>query len=449
MIRSPRTYLNHPVDVAPLAAFRVIFGALMFLATIRFAANGWIGEMYVEPQFFFSYFGFEWLPRPTEFWAYVLFGLTAISALMVCIGYRYRLAIIVLFLSFTYVELLDKANYLNHYYFVSVVAFALIFLPAAAKYSIDAKRTKKSFDFVARWAVLTPMFLLGFVYFFAGFAKVNSEWLIDANPLSIWLPQHTDFPLIGQIFGWEITAYIMAWGGMIYDLTIVFFLTWSRTRKWAFIAVVGFHVLTWLLFPIGMFPFIMIGLTTVFFSPKWQKKWLSRIFLPWSTEASVKVAPSPSPVPYFVLLILIIQLLLPFRSVLYSSDLYWAEEGYRFSWRVMLMEKAGHAFFYVKDANQPGEEEVDLSAYLTANQIKQMSTQPDMILEFAHELEREYQAKGIVDPSIRAEVWVALNGEGSKLLIDPNIDLTLIQDSFEQKDWILPRTNQNWLTDAN
>ena len=112
------------------------------------------------------------------------------------------------------------------------------------------------------------------------------------------------------------------------------------------------------------------------------------------------------------------------------------------------MEKAGHAYFYVKDPNQPGEVEVNLGEYLMANQIKQRCTQPDMILQSAHYIEEVYQEKGIADPRVRAEVWVTLNGEGSKLLIDPNLALTTIDDSFAEKDWILARDNSNWLSDA-
>jgi hypothetical protein len=48
-----------------------------------------------------------------------------------------------------------------------------------------------------------------------------------------------------------------------------------------------------------------------------------------------------------------------------------------------------------------------------------MSFQPDMILQFAHFLENEYQKKGIENPIVRAEVYVTLNGRKSELLIDP------------------------------
>jgi hypothetical protein len=46
----------------------------------------------------------------------------------------------------------------------------------------------------------------------------------------------------------------------------------------------------------------------------------------------------------------IFQLVFPFRYLLYPNELFWTEEGFRFSWRVMLMEKAGYATFKVRDA---------------------------------------------------------------------------------------------------
>jgi len=45
-------------------------------------------------------------------------------------------------------------------------------------------------------------------------------------------------------------------------------------------------------------------------------------------------------IPFFV-----IQIFFPWRYLLYPGELFWTEQGYRFSWRVMLMEKAGNSNF--------------------------------------------------------------------------------------------------------
>ncbi|MFK7934143.1 MAG: HTTM domain-containing protein, partial [Saprospiraceae bacterium] len=122
-----KTYFTQTTEAAPLAVFRIFFGALMFLSIVRFWYNGWIEKLYLEPQFHFSYYGFAWV-KPIGDWTYLLFVICGLSALCVMVGWKYRLAIITFFLSFTYIELMDKTTYLNHYYFVSVLSFLLLFL---------------------------------------------------------------------------------------------------------------------------------------------------------------------------------------------------------------------------------------------------------------------------------------------------------------------------------
>ena len=67
-----------------------------------------------------------------------------------------------------------------------------------------------------------------------------------------------------------------------------------------------------------------------------------------------------------------------------------------------------------------------------------MSTQADMILQFAHHIDRSLQSEGVKNPIITAEVYATLNGSRSQLLIDPTVDLTKINEGFTHKEWILP-----------
>jgi hypothetical protein len=118
--------------------------------------------------------------------------------------------------------------------------------------------------------------------------------------------------------------------------------------------------------------------------------------------------------------------------------MFWAEQGYRFGWRVMLMEKAGTATFFVKDSLTGREGIVDNREFLNPHQEKQMAMQPDMILQFAHFLGEYYAKQGVNSPQVRAEVYVTLNARPSELLVDPSIDLMKETDSFSAKTWILP-----------
>ena len=438
MIAKAKYRLKQQVSLAPLATFRVVFGLIMLAALIRFAANGWIEELYINPEYLFPFYGFEWLPRPGAFGVYGLFAVASTSLILVILGWYYRIGIFTFFLSFTWIELLDKANYLNHYYFISLVAFVLIFLPAHHVYSRDARRSKSGLASLGPlWTVGSLRLLLGLVYVYAGIAKLNADWLIHAMPLKMWLPQHADMPVIGSLFEQAWTPYFFSWGGALYDLTIPFLLLYRRTRLAGYMSVIFFHIITFALFPIGMFPFIMMGCSLVFLPSEMHRK-------AWGMIAGQSRRPSTNKwkvahsTQFVLAAFFAIQLLFPWRYVLYPDNVFWTEEGYRFGWRVMLMEKGGYAQFYVKDPEQPGELEICNRQFLTPNQEKMMATQPDMLLNYARIIERHYESLGVADPEVRAEVWVTLNGSGSRLFIDPWTDLTRQQDSFAHKDWILP-----------
>ena len=126
-----QAFLNTSISAAPLISFRLIFGALMVFSTIRFMYLGWIEEHYFEPLFHFKYWGFEWVEPLSLVGLYFVNFLMIISALgvMFCSGVLFRIATILLFLTFTYTELIDITYYLNHYYFVSLICFLLIFSP--------------------------------------------------------------------------------------------------------------------------------------------------------------------------------------------------------------------------------------------------------------------------------------------------------------------------------
>ena len=447
MIEKFKDYLNTTTETATLAFFRLAFGLMMLFSIIRFASFGWIEKMYIKPQFHFTYYGFGWV-KPLGDFTYLLFFIAGLSAFFVAIGYKYRIAIIVFFLSFTYIELIDKTTYLNHYYFISVVAFLLIFLPANASYSVDAYRNKEwSFQCIPKWNVDAIKLILGIVYFYAGLAKLNSDWIIEAMPLKMWLPMNAGMPVIGPFLNQNWSHYAFSWCGLVYDLTIPFLLLFRRTRIMAFVFVVIFHVFTKILFPIGVFPYVMIISTLIFFDAGFHKKVLQLIalLLKWNVtvfENGRTQIPESKFSLRIIGLMLLLQFVLPFRYWAYPGELFWTEEGFRFSWRVMLMEKSGYTQFKVTDAKTKQTIFVENSEFLTPFQEKQMAFQPDFILEYAHFLHDYYKKMGYNNPEVRVESYVALNGRLSQKYIDPNVDLAKEKESFKHKTWILPFTDE-------
>src|SRR6056297_3626427 len=96
-------YLKKDTEAAPLAVFRIFFGLMMFGSIMRFWLNGWIEKLYILPEFSFSYYGFDWVKPLGEF-TYVVFAISALAALAIALGLKYRLSVIIFFLSFTYIE---------------------------------------------------------------------------------------------------------------------------------------------------------------------------------------------------------------------------------------------------------------------------------------------------------------------------------------------------------
>lgn len=452
----------------------------MVFSTLRFMQLDWVTDHFIETQFTFKYFGFSWVELLPPGGMYVLHLLMLLGAVGITLGLFYRWSAVLFFLCFTYTELIDLTYYLNHYYFVSLTSFLLIWVPANGRFSVDAWwNPQHRREQVPAWAVGIFKLQIAIVYVYAGWAKINSDWLLEALPLRIWLPGHDHMPLLGPLFAWAWTPYLFSWIGMLYDTTIVFFLSWRKTRALAYLSVVIFHTLTGLLFQIGVFPLVMMGGTWIFFSTSFHERLLGRlegwfatvrlaatagtaegpggVVVAYSDSGRLRTEhPAPQPgapgpglkvgplrkrrnlwVKRMLVLYFAFQLLFPWRYLLYPGNIFWTEEGYRFSWRVMLMEKAGTATFYVQDRETGREGIVVNSDFLAPHQEKQMAMQPDMILQFAHFLADHYTKNG-QPPKVRAEVFVTLNGRPSRLLFDPQLDLTLLEDGWAHKEWIYP-----------
>ena len=464
-----------PIDGASLAAFRVLFGLLMLVSAGRFFANGWIDRFFVQPDFHFKYWGFGWVTAGPPWAMYLAFAALGSLALLVALGLFYRAAIVLFFLLFTYVQLIDVTLYLNHYYLVSLLALLLVFVPAHATWSLDARLRPRIALAEAGFArpsqsaggygdplrvpittvpAATPALALwalrlqvAVVYTCAGLAKLHSDWLLEAQPLNLWLVSLTDLPVLGALLAHPSAPYVAAWGGFLFDTTVALFLSWRRTRPFAFAAVLVFHTLTGLFFPIGMFPVIMIVAATVFFAPDWPRRglrWLASRRASTSAGAGATSDKLPPPVTWPRRLALagfaafaLVQMAMPFRHHLYGGNVLWHEQGMRWSWRVMVREKNASVTYVVVDPATGRRWHVSPGQYLRDHQERDFATQPDLIWQLAQRIGRDFQARAQAPVEVRADVQVSLNGRRATPLIDPGVDLLKVSDGLARKPWIL------------
>jgi hypothetical protein len=431
--------LAAPRDAAGVVAFRGLFGLLVAVGAGRFLVNGWVDRFYVEPTYSFKYWGFEWVRAWPAPWMHLHVGLVALLGACVAAGLCYRASAIGLFVTFTYLELIDVTGYLNHYYLLSLVALLVACMPLHRSASLDAWiRPALRARTVPAWCYHLLRFQVAVVYFYAGLAKLGTDWLLHGQPLGIWLAARTDTPLIGPLLGLPEVALAMSWLGFLYDTTIWAWLLWPRSRPFAYAAVLAFHALTGVLFNIGMFPVIMIVVTTAFFSPSWPR----RLFGRRSPEPAVAPpAPASTRLQRAALAVVAVyaalQVLVPLRHYAYPGSVLWNEQGMRWSWKVMVREKNGAVSFWVT-LPDGRRQVVTPRRYLNDQQEREMSGQPDLVLQLAHRIARDFEARAGAPVEVRAEAWVSLNGRPPQLLVDPGVDLARVDDGLAAAGWILP-----------
>ena len=415
-----RERMGRPVDAAGLSALRMMLGLLFTVSALRYLSRDWVGPLLSDPSFHFRYAGLAWVPVPSEAGITALLVVVAISGLGVAAGLAYRLCAVALLISFTWIELIEVTTYLNHYYLMSLLAALLLLLPLHRHASLDVKlgwvapRTHHP-----SWILLLLRGQIVLVYLFAGIAKLNPDWLGMGEPLHTWLRTREDLRAISPWFAARSTAIAMSWAGALYDLTIPLWLLWRPTRALAWLAVVVFHVCTALLFPIGVFPWLMIIVSTVFWDPDWPRR------LAGAAKATPPApAPAPSSALWLVGVWMAIQVLVPLRSWVYPGTVRWHEQGFRFSWRVMLIEKTGLVEYRLVERDGERRWRVSPGAELTPLQHQEMRTQPDLIAQYARHLADRWAAEQGADVAVYVDAWASLDGRPAQVLIDPAVDLS-------------------------
>jgi len=453
-------YLQEPIDGASLAIFRICFGLVMVAHVCENYAH--IERNYISPHFNFSFIsGLHTLPG---FGMYELFAVMGTAALCIALGVWCRPAALVFCLGQTYLLLVEKSYYQNHYYLICLLSFLLILIPSNRVWSIDNMAGKLP-RCVPRWSLLILKAQIFIVYFYGGVAKLNVDWLrgepITTNMQAI--PSQALFGF-GQYLHQHWFSQLIMLGGIAVDFSIGFLL-WCPATFWLGAAMaVAFHVLNSVLFPVGVFPWVMIATIGLFAAPDWPRRIVQAISanklfkrngakkaagerkavsakesdidtirtnegLRWKTTAIL----------VFAHLYLIAQILMPLRHWLYPGEVSWTEQGHRFSWQMMLRTKRVKAFDFI--VINPATQQlisINIQRALNARQMEHMCKRPDMILQFAHYIADRYQKEVGVRPIVKVRAIESLNYRQPQYLIDPNVDLAAQTESLMPAPWIVP-----------
>jgi uncharacterized membrane protein YphA (DoxX/SURF4 family) len=430
-------FLFKHIDNSGLIVFRIIFGLLCFLESAGAVFTGWVRRTLVEPEFTFSFIGFDWLqPLPGD-WMYVYYIVMGVFGLLIMVGYKYRFSMFIFATMWTATYLMQKSSYNNHYYLLFILSYLMVLLPANRYASVDVKLNpslkKISMPSWCKWVFVIQLFIL---YSYASIAKLYPDWL-DTTVVALLMKGKVNYPLIGELLQHKSIHYFITYGGILFDGLIIPLLLFKPTRKIAFFASIFFHLFNSIVFQIGIFPYLSLAFSLFFFEPKTVRNlFLKHKMLYTQNEV---IIPSYKNLLIGVFSIyFLIHIALPLRHHFIKDDVLWTEEGHRLSWRMMLRAKSGSVNYRVIDKATNELIPIKLDDYLTKKQQRGASTKPDVIWQFSQHLKEDFAKKGkTVQVYVRA--YVSVNGKRSKQLIDPEVDLANEEwHHFKHHDWILP-----------
>jgi hypothetical protein len=433
-VRKLFSLLFEPVALDPLIAFRVAFGLAMALWSLYMLLSGNVFDLFIAPDYFFTYQGLSWIKPLAAAGMYGVFGMLFLAAIMIGAGWYFRISTIVFTLLFGYVSLIDQSNYLSYYYYVLLLAIMLCLSPANRLFSIDLLRKPAlRVDFIPRWGILAFQFQVALVFFFAGMAKLNADWLFQGRPMNIWLENLSlnmglDFP------PWMISGGLpiaLSWFLILFDFIIPHFLLDKSTSLGAFRMVVLTQIAALILFPAGFFPILILFSCTVFLPADRIHRLISGIsYLLYDLFQFRGEVFQPGGsfmlqyrkkrlFPMVLMLFLAAQVALPVSLFLHWGSGRWADAAFHFSWDIRLHEKEAQVHIWSHNPLTGQEQKIDLNTYLAPHQQRRMAESPEMIHQFIHHLRHDgLDSTASPFKRIRAFATISLNGHDPQMLVD-------------------------------
>jgi vitamin K-dependent gamma-carboxylase len=423
-----KKWLSENIDISGLVIFRILLGLLIIGESFGAIYLGWVEAVFIQSKFTFNFIGFDFLQILHGEKMYSYYFVMGIFGILIAFGLFYRFAMVTFTLMWTTVYLIQKESYNNHYYFLIIICIIMIFLPANAKISADAKLFPKiKHTKIPRWMPYLLLFQLAILYFYAAIAKLYPDWL-DGTFSRILLNGITQRQFLLDIFNQKWFLLFYAYAGILFDLLIMPALFWKKTRKLAIVASLGFHLFNAYSLKIGIFPFLALSFIVLLYDSIPLK------FLNRNEEILPKHKFNTKLFMWFFVPFFIVQLIMPLRHHFIKGDVLFTEEGHRLAWRMMLRERIGNVRFKIVDKKTKEYYYYDYKSELTSKQIKILSNSPDFIWQYCQKIKKEAE-KPI---SIFVDCEVSINRRPYIKLIDEKTDMATAKfDYFGHNEWVL------------
>lgn len=280
-----RAFCFGEVDLAPVALFRILLGALLF---------NYFWQLYPNLDAFFTDDGIlprsvlfaHWTDRPTilaafgEWWQVVPIWIFAlVVSVTLTIGFRSRLSAALAFLALCTIQWRDPLIADGSDYVYRLSAFWLIFTGAGDRISLDAALRRARGDVLTGRGSAFPVRILEFqtalIYLFTAFEKLPGQTWTNGTAIYYALQlDHTwsrsfAIPLAQNV----AISNVLTYGTLAIELAflpLVFFPLANRyTRLVAVVGGAGLQAGIAILMNVGNFPIVMLAGLVLYLPPTW------------------------------------------------------------------------------------------------------------------------------------------------------------------------------------
>ncbi len=210
------------------------------------------------------------------FFQALLFGVTALAALGLLVGYRTRSMTVVVWVMLISIQwrnplVLSSADTLLH-----MLLFWGMFLPLGAYWSVDralkAAPSRLSMRFLS-FATVGLFLQIAFMYWFTAILKSSEEWRVDGTAIyyTLSIDQITT-PIGAYLYQFPTLLMVLTFATILLEafgpFLLFFPILTGLVRTGAVLAFMGLHFGVWLTLYLGMFPWIS-AFCMVCFLPGW------------------------------------------------------------------------------------------------------------------------------------------------------------------------------------
>jgi len=435
-------YLHAPTHSSTIAVFRMLY-ALSVLAQLYKWDNMFL--KFSKSILVLPYPGFSWIRPLSPEGGFLLISVCKLASFCQLIGFMTPVATTIAWFTFTWLFNICESNFNNHYILMCHMLFLGMFLQWGHWFSIDRLigrwRGRPVDSHVPFWNLLLLRMIMTLPYLYGSFAKMNSDWLFRAEPVTMWFKDR------GGLYSHPLFPWFICWTGMLFDLTIGFFLFYRPTRYLiGFPGALCFNFSNKIMFNIGVFPFMMVCSLTLFLEPNVPARivsWITRVNVDESAMATKPAKPAEKTWHWgltrtqwfgmlFVGCFLTFHSMFPFREkVMYPGNPSWHEEGHFGAWHMKLRTKKGFVNLNLVDStgqNYTIDPKMDPFVHRSQNNY---FMKPHCLILYVGRLKQIFEAAGTPLQSVMANNCFGLNSRPGHHLYKEDVNLLDFVGKYE------------------